>query len=635
MGPFLFAWVDANETTFDSSHIRNDEEVLSFNLSHSEGDFPSLEITIINPSVGLLAPGRKVWAWLSFDTAWAASEEPSEPDVVPLFFGRLVGVPDDIQAEQVSLSFIARPQDFAAQKAAVAAALKVAPYWDGIWYSPETRDDPDNVLESRPELWHIDRVTHEVTSSDIITGEDGTLVIGEDLVYYDSVSVSYGDAPLRRVDVIASVSWDQKASGVVNLDSYLNFGSGYSILTFTGDGLVANWPKSGAGMDGGWSVAQGSAVRIDGIGGAVWGYGLHNNFGAAAGAAGNPFGRSYVASEDFHDVIVPDWAVAMTVLSAQFPAHIFGVPRWRIVGTLHAGYNVSRNKSERISFSLESNVQSILTEPGDEETLLLTFSSSEIASPVANGESPSSASESTPGLPIGDVANRVYFSSARGTQSIEYLIALARSRLLARARCVSVEFEIPFVEAVGFGLSCRKSIVLTDYRLPGGQAAGKITDYTLSVDGESGQMSSTITIGCTIGQGATVMEIGGTPTCIEEGYVEPGYQFYSGQFVMPIAGEVLYESIEGLGANDDGVDFSKMTPERVVLSVEKSGSYLEQKDAMGTTADEPNTVFARLNTIPTTFKFTLRPVTGGPFETVWPIAVSQLMIPKTIDLEAS
>lgn len=651
-GPFYFAWVDSTETTFNESHHVEHEQVLAFTLSHKEGDFPLLEITIINPKVGLLASGRKVWAWLSYDRNWqppAPDQEESEeeswsedmseptPDIVPLFFGRLVAIPEDLQAEQITLAFIARPQDYAAQKAELAATLRVRPYWDAIWFSPETRNDPDNVLESRPELWHIDRITHEVTTSNIITGEDGVIALGEDDVIYDSLRVTFGEAPLRRVEVIASVSWNQNAVlDGMDISHLLNHGAPHSILTFTGDGLVAKWPKSGTRIGGGWEVTHGEAVRVDGIGQAVWGYGLRNTAGASAGVSANPFGRSYIATEEFHDVIVPEWAEAQTIANVPFPARILGIPRWRIIPTLRVGFNVSRKRSEQLAFTLEADVQATVTEPGDEEVLQLSFSSSEIASPVdPPDESSESASEGELLLPIRDVRSPVYFSTPRGTQSVEYLLALARSKLLARARCVSVQCEISFTLGVALELSCRKSVVLTDYRLPGGQAAGKITEYSLSADGESGALTCSITFACTVGKGDAVTAVEGEPTYVEEGYVDVGYQFYAGAYVMPIPGEVAYGTIEGLPAQDDGVNFFNITPEHFVLNVEKTGTWEEQKIAMGERANEPNEVFQRLNAVPTRFALTMRPVEGGPFETLFNVPTSLLMVPKTIDLEAA
>ena len=203
--PFNFAWVDASETTFDPSvHNREDEDVFGFSVEHSEGDFAGLEIEIRNPRIGLLAPARKVHAWLSWD---------SGSEIKPLFFGRLVGVPDDIHLEIVRLQFTARPDDYAAQKAALADTLKVRPYYDPIWISADKRNDPDTVLEARSELWHIDRVTGVLTTSDLLVGEDGNEDFGTDEVMYDGVRVHLNQTPLRTVSVDAEVGWTQADTG--------------------------------------------------------------------------------------------------------------------------------------------------------------------------------------------------------------------------------------------------------------------------------------------------------------------------------------------------------------------------------------------------------------------------------------
>lgn len=115
---FYFAWISASETAFDAvAHAREDEDVFAFSIEYAEGDFAGVEIEIRNPRVGLLAPARKVHAFLSYDTG---------TEIKPLFRGRLVGIPDDINQEVVRLQFRARPDDYAAQKTALASTLKQA-----------------------------------------------------------------------------------------------------------------------------------------------------------------------------------------------------------------------------------------------------------------------------------------------------------------------------------------------------------------------------------------------------------------------------------------------------------------------------------------------------------------------------
>ena len=165
---WYFALVDADQTTFSLAFARNDYTVLAFALSQEEGQFASLEIVVENPRRPLL--GDKIWLWFSFDGIETGG-------VTPLFFGRLVGIPQSVFDERVTLQFMARPVDYGSRKATAAAVLKVLPYYDEIFIDEQHRDDLDVVLEGYPQVWHIDRVTHVVGTSDVLIGEEGEIEI--------------------------------------------------------------------------------------------------------------------------------------------------------------------------------------------------------------------------------------------------------------------------------------------------------------------------------------------------------------------------------------------------------------------------------------------------------------------------
>jgi hypothetical protein len=115
--PFSVAIVDASETTFSPSHLREDYQVFDVNIEEAEGDFCNMSIEIENPQIGLLAPGRPLWIWIAWNPNWVAdypdfdsdsdvSDSPSSDaifaDMVPLFFGRVQGVPEDFIGETSS-----------------------------------------------------------------------------------------------------------------------------------------------------------------------------------------------------------------------------------------------------------------------------------------------------------------------------------------------------------------------------------------------------------------------------------------------------------------------------------------------------------------------------------------------------
>src|SRR6202008_323333 len=108
-----------------------------------------------------------------------------------------------------------RPDNYLAQKVLLANSLRVAPFWDPIFIDESKRTDPDSVLEARSEAWHIDRVTGEVTTSDILAGEDGGDEFLESDVMYDGVSVRITQTPARAINVIANVQWTQRDKGEV------------------------------------------------------------------------------------------------------------------------------------------------------------------------------------------------------------------------------------------------------------------------------------------------------------------------------------------------------------------------------------------------------------------------------------
>jgi hypothetical protein len=261
-----FAWIDASETTFGPEHMRWDENVFSFDLQQSEGDPASLTLVVRRPrneagaAIGLLGPGRKIWAWFALDCG---------PDLVK-FRGRLVGVPTSIFEELVTLEFVARPVDVVAQKEALAETLRVLPYYDEVVLDPPRRTDPEVVLEGYTAIWHYDRETHEITVSDELTGEDGLVEFDgaseAGKVLWDGLGLSLTGGPLSRVDVTAEFTWTQQALGSVDLTGYLvdnwpnEFYNPGKITSFT---LTAEqWPKNGAGLGDGWVAAEATARAV-------------------------------------------------------------------------------------------------------------------------------------------------------------------------------------------------------------------------------------------------------------------------------------------------------------------------------------------------------------------------------------
>jgi hypothetical protein len=612
----------------------------------------------------LLGPGRKIWCWFALDCG---------ADLIR-FRGRLVGVPTSLFEELVTLEFVARPIDLVAQKDALANSLRVLPYYDEVMIDPARRSDPEVVLEGYSAIWHYDRETHVLTVSDEVTGEDGTVEFDgaseAGKVLWDGLALSLTSGPLARVDINAEFSWTQQAVGDIDLTQYLisnwpnehdpTYASPGEITSFTF--AAGNWPKNGAGIGEGWTVAEAIAtesydttVKTTTGGGTTtvkwWdgetttvtssattseltapppgsiGYGLivthyesHSTYGDDG--AGNIVGTSYSAS--------------MNSTSSMLPLH-------HVKATLKAAYAAGRQCTERVAMSLFADVQPILTDPEDGEA----FTISDVRSV--------NLSEAIAGvMPIGDPRRRSYIATARGNRSIEYLIALARAQLLKRARVVEIAFA-PKLSRMP-EVTLRKNAFLIEPRV--GEALGKIIGYSVALDGSDGRINCEIRIGCAIGRGGSAVVSGGEPTYCEEAYTGADYQHFTGRVVL-FDSSVGYQP-PNAAPNDDGLDLlSTLAVEDVIetpLAVENPpavqrqallatpisggsvgfGSFLTSfpmEDATDVVKSRSESVNNTLKQVGTKATFKLKSMTRE-FTSDYGIATTDLKIPTGYDLEA-
>lgn len=247
-GPIYFAWVTSDDDTFSETFAREDEDIFSFEISHDEGQMPTLDVVVRYPTangvaVGLLKAGRNQWCWLSWQNGGT---------VVPLFYGRLVGFPTNVNDTIVTLQFVARAKDYISQKQSLADSLKVRPYYDPVFLSDTALNDPDAILEGYSAAYHVDRTSLAWTISDILTGEDGTVTFDGDTILDRSISINVKESPLRAIRVDSSVTWKQNFRGTQIPVEYS------AHKTFTAKSLADSWPKVGSSLGGGWRVAPGS-----------------------------------------------------------------------------------------------------------------------------------------------------------------------------------------------------------------------------------------------------------------------------------------------------------------------------------------------------------------------------------------
>jgi hypothetical protein len=650
-----FAWVDASETTFGSEHMRWDEAVFSFELKQDEGDPASLTAVVRRPqntagdAIGLLGPGRKIWAWFALDCGPALIK----------FRGRLVGIPTSIFEELVTLEFVAKPVDVVVQKAALADTLRVLPYYDEAVIDKDKRDDPDVVLEGYTKIWHYDRESHVITVSDEITGEDGLVEFDgaseTGKVLYDGLGLTLTTGPLARVDVIAEYTWTQQGRGTVDLTQWIMqswnaidpFPTGYvsggaAIKLKAGD-----WPKYKTGLGDGWEVASSTADDLFAkSSGSVTGGSTNivsyqgeqahtttyteTNSSSSDGGIGVGPGGPGTYQEDIKVTYSTDGDGSryQSSFSRNFSSNQTGIALQAIRPTLVAGYTAERKCTERVAFSLFADVQSILTDPEDGEALRIDdVRSVNLSESIDGGE-----------LPIGDPRRRSYIATERGNRSVEYLIVLARAHLMKRARVVEIAFA-PKLSRMP-EITLRKNGFLIEPRV--GEALGKIIGYSVGLDGSDGRIQCEVRIGCTIGRGGSAVASGGEPTYASIDYVGADYQQFTGRTLL-LGPSVGYEP-PAADPNDDGLDLLSALSSSDVIEVPLSLEFGPEHEGPPLpvwsgviSADNQDTADEFFQKAREQYqvraKFKLKSMTRD-FSTDYEIQVTDLYIPTGIDLEA-
>lgn len=655
MPTFFFRWSDYTDFPWSEAYATNSEEINTFEVSQSENDFAQLTVTVKNPHIGLLnqttAEGRKVWAWLSYQADDTAGT------ITPLFFGRLIGIPDDFdpESEAVSLIFQGRPSDYNTRKVNAALALMVAPYYDPVFVNPDKRlklvtggggyyGDPDTVLQGYSKLWSIDRVTHEVTASDILEGEDSTEIFDADDIV-TGIRIHLAQKPLTALTVIGKVSWTQTAGGSIHITDKVF--TCYNAISIKND-----WPKVGNGLSGGWNVAEGTYAYDNGAESAKvtqQGFKYENKDTAPDGQPAHRVGD--VMSIDFNNAYFPDYGGTFYKLSESiqsghrpggwpdfandaligdwinqniplhYDASIMQVALPTVYCGLTLGYDAGVKRDETITIKLTANLQPIVTlpDPQDvEETITLNGSDVGITIDGAT--------------PIDNAQANNYFPSTRGQESIDYLMQVAIAHFKQRGRAVEITADIPFDRAIN--LTMRKNATINAPQLPGTTATGKVIRYAFGVDGGSGGNAPTITanltIGCCIGYGDTVEEIAGTPVYVEDGYAEDGYQAYDGGTVS--LGAVGYTPPIYTPGEDD-LAFPLQRSQVIVSETVTAGTMqvqAGQKPNPFTGEAEPNVI-----TFPTSiYTLELKPLDGASSST-YDLSATPVELPKQIDLEAA
>jgi hypothetical protein len=382
-GPFFIAMVDPG-TEYDPGVHHVEDEVLDYmKIEHAEAQIPTLTIRFKNPFMGPLNPARKTGIVVSWETG-------GTDGIIPLFVGQLMAIPSDIVGNAITYVYHAKAERYDENLHLLADSMRHLPEYDEIFVSFDKFDDPDVVLEGYSKLWHVDRITGEVTASDVLEGEDGTETFTEDdQPDHTKLTVEIDQNLLPNVTCIMNVKWTQTHIGTIDTGSR-------AFASFAGESVVSSWPKARADLGGGWSAAVAGANDTNakhGERGAITYQSSYTN-NAKKHANGDTLtlnmsdtgpgvsGSLYKSGITYWQLgIVDPFAVDDEGNPAPktVPNEIRGNNMWLSGGPTGGGVNTSlvvrydaaRDRSETLSFQVDADLQPFPVSAGQGETITL------------------------------------------------------------------------------------------------------------------------------------------------------------------------------------------------------------------------------------------------------------------------
>lgn len=201
-----FAYIDTLDEAFTAAHLRWDEQVIAYSRNWSTGQqVASVEITILNTGLDLLAPGRKAFFLLSY------SPDGTAANAIGLARGRILSTPDGFGGETLTFTAECAPKDNRDRLEAAAKALDSKPHVDRLFTDISDDNLLSGALVARPEQWIVDPWTHEIRRAHLI---DGQRVVDIGHQYSaESFQLAHGDLPANKLKAKLVAEWQQTSVG--------------------------------------------------------------------------------------------------------------------------------------------------------------------------------------------------------------------------------------------------------------------------------------------------------------------------------------------------------------------------------------------------------------------------------------
>lgn len=414
-----FAWVKKEEIFDSGVHAREDLQIFKLNISQKEGEVALAQLTVFKPE---LPPIDQRYAFISC--------QKEKGDVQLIFKGKLVFFPKVMGDESVRLEFSAEPDHSKDQLEKLQESLKVHPYWDELFVSSlDEKHDAIEFLDARSDLYYWDRITGELSLSNLFVGKKTWDLSNE--VLKDSLKVTLGEIPLSAITVNVIAEWTQKAEGHFDVSHKIaRHFSGGMINTLTPTDFKNRWPKEGQRISKGRSGYEILKSQITEI--IPPKTGILNAYPTVTGFL---------------------WRINQKTTEPE----AIRLKRSWFKARLLIGWSYRQKRREIANFCLSHSHQ--LSAACNRKTKKINLHLQAIA----------------------DSNDSSFFNTKRGRMAIDHAIEVAKAYIAGSSRCVEIEFEVPFHTVLQ--LTTDHDVVLRGPMIPGGFVKGKVVASRLQKDG--------------------------------------------------------------------------------------------------------------------------------------------------------
>ena len=467
---FNFATVSDNQSVFDINlHRREDIKVLRMEIYHHEGDFAHLSLDVL-PNYDL---GGNKYIWVSVE----------DDEIHPLFFGKLTNFPYANSNNVLRLEYIAQFPEWQSKRDELATSLMVLPYWDNVFIPEGNENNYDNILEARPDNWHYDRTTGDITISSIANG-DNIIDLDGDIIE-DSLNVNVVGNSIDKIYVKGIVHWQQQVNGGSSLKNDILKAFGGTVQTLS-PRLQKNWPKEGTTIgDSGFKISSSKCQEIRRF--------VFPNGGNADRS--NSFRYELNSDADKFVSSLYKEMQSKGVIDTSLPKYTYDTD-------IEVSFSYKQARKEIIDISIDVINQKIRDDNSAGEEYIVRNANDIIRNTYTSPQTSS------------------YFLTERGHSSFRYLVELAKALAIKSSRTIEISFETSFVNAMN--ISCRDAIRIYSPKLPGNIVVGKVKSYKLIAGGDSSELKALITIGVMTGKINP-----GNISDAYDGYCEYGYSEYN------------------------------------------------------------------------------------------------------------